>query len=210
VEEPLPQAAGLSLKDMALSARLPEVKAPLPEPSTIAILPDREDTETLAPPERIGRGDRPRGVPEGTRLDGGVRLPPPFFGAERPVPDRLKDLRSRLIQEEIRKSWQARPTNEEIRGPVAARELVFRPAPPKAPEGAEGEVELKFWVLPDGTVGRVLLLRRGNLALETAAFQNLQQWKFNSLPPGAEVPEQWGIVRFRFLSAAAKTPRSPQ
>ncbi|MFQ5912815.1 MAG: energy transducer TonB [Nitrospinota bacterium] len=201
------QAAGLSLKEMALAARSPDVKAPPPSPTTI-LLPDGVETTPFSPPERVERGDRPRGTPDRTRLAGGSRLPSSLSAPERVVTDRLRTLRSRLIREELRTTSRAKPTAEEIQGPVATRELVFRPPPPQAPEGAEGEIELKFWVLSDGTVGRIVLLRRGDLTLETAAIQNLKEWKFNSLPLDAEVPEQWGTLRVRFLSAAAGAPPS--
>ena len=202
-EKSEPPAAGLSLEEMARSARVPQLEASLPPPSTV-FLPDKPEEMSVVPPERIGRSDRPRGTPEGTRLGGKLRVRSPPVRLRLGSSDKLKALRSRLIQEEIRRTAKAKPTSGEIRGPAASRQLVFRPPPPDIPKGAEGEIELKFWVLSDGTVGRIVLLRRGNLALETAAIQNLKQWKFNSLPPGADVPGQWGTLRFRFLSAAAK------
>lgn len=197
--------AGLSLEEMAHSARLPEVKALLP--SAPATVPDLVAKSPLLPPDRIGRGKAPRGTPEGTRLGGEWRVPSPLSAAQTPLGDRLKTLGDSLIREELLRAAKARPSEGEIGGPVASRDLVFRPPPPAAPVSAEGEIELKFWVLPDGTVGRIVLLRRGDLALEAAAIQNLKQWKFNSLPPDVRVPEQWGTLRFRFLSAAA-TPQS--
>jgi hypothetical protein len=54
-------------------------------------------------------------------------------------------------------------------------------------------------VLPDGTVGRVVLLVRGESSLEVAAIHNLKRWKFNSLPLGTRISDQWGTTRFRFL-----------
>ncbi|MFQ5691994.1 MAG: TonB family protein [Nitrospinota bacterium] len=205
---PRPRRAGLSLEEMALTARLPDVKTPLPSPSIP--VPEPVATAPLLPPERIGRGEAPQGTPEGTQSRGELRVPASLSDLEVDRLDGLKTLRERLIREELGKSTEAGPDETEIRGPAASRDLVFRPPQPTVPPEVEGEVELKFWVLPDGTVGRILLLRRGPLALEKAAVRNLKQWKFNSLPLGSGEPEQWGTVRFRFLSAAAGTRFPPQ
>ncbi len=187
---------------MAVAARLPKVKAPLPSP---AIKITEVTTTTLIPPERIGRGDAPRGTEEEKRFGGQLRVLSSLAGPDEIPVGPLKTLRTRLIPEELRKTSKVGQAEAEIRGPASFRKLVFQPTPPSPPVGVEGEIELKFWVLPDGTVGRIVLIRRGNLTLETAAIQNVKQWKFDSLPLGVGVPEQWGTLRFRFLSPAAKT-----
>lgn len=87
-----------------------------------------------------------------------------------------------------------------IAGPAARRRILFRPKPPKL-ERLESttEIVLKFWVLPDGTVGRVIPTRKASAYLEGLASNHLKRWRFSPLPPGAEGEEQWGEIAFRFL-----------
>ncbi|MCY3824991.1 MAG: energy transducer TonB [Nitrospinae bacterium] len=97
-----------------------------------------------------------------------------------------------------RPSRQKRRTN--IAGPAARRRILFQPKPPKL-ERLESttEIVLKFWVLPDGTVGRVIPTRKASAYLEGLASNHLKRWRFSPLPPGAEDKEQWGEITFRFL-----------
>ena len=86
-----------------------------------------------------------------------------------------------------------------IRGPAAARHILFRPPEPKMAGLTQSEdIELRFWVLPDGTVGRVVPVRKGSARLEGVATNHLKRWRFSPLPPGIQVLEEWGIVSFRF------------
>ncbi len=87
-----------------------------------------------------------------------------------------------------------------IAGPAARRRILFQPKPPKL-ERLENttEIVLRFWVLPDGTVGRVIPIKKASAYLEGLASNNLKRWRFSPLPPGAEAGEQWGEITFRFL-----------
>lgn len=107
-----------------------------------------------------------------------------------------------LLTEEIDKKSieekEIEPIYEKIKGPVAKRRrVVYKPPLPTDSE-AEGEIELKFWVLPDGTVGRIVALKRGNPQLEDEAIRYLKKWKFNSLSNKTE-KEEWGIIPLRFI-----------
>ena len=88
----------------------------------------------------------------------------------------------------------------DIAGPAARRRILFQPKPPKL-ERLESttEIVLKFWVLPDGTVGRVIPIKKASAYLEGLASNHLKRWRFSPLPPGADDKEQWGEVTFRFL-----------
>ena len=203
-----PPVAALRLEEMIRAARPPDFTAPLPIPSAI-VFTDRLGKTPVVAPKILGVAKLPRGTPGGSPLGGGFRIPSVRSGAAGRRSDGLRSFRQRLIRQELLKASEAEPEDSEIRGPVAGRELVYRPPPPTPLRGAEGEIKLKFWVLPDGTVGRIVLLVRGDLSLETTAIRNLKRWKFNTLPPSARVPEQWGTMRFRFLSGAANSPISP-
>lgn len=86
-----------------------------------------------------------------------------------------------------------------IQGPVAKREPLFRPEPPKVHVQMESEITLKFWVRPDGVVGRIIPERKGDAALEAAAIRYLERWRFTPLPLHESQVEQWGVITVRFL-----------
>jgi TonB family protein len=56
----------------------------------------------------------------------------------------------------------------------------------------EVDIRLQFWVLPDGTVGDVIPLVRGDLELERAAIEYLKNWRFTPVDP--DQPPVWGIM----------------
>jgi TonB family protein len=87
-----------------------------------------------------------------------------------------------------------------IKGPAGKRKILYKPEIPEVKIEREGEVELKFWVLPDGSVGRVLSILRGDAELERISINYIKQWRFNSLDEGGQTVDQWGTitVKFRF------------
>jgi TonB family protein len=60
----------------------------------------------------------------------------------------------------------------------------------------EVEIRLKFWVLPDGTVGEVIPLQRGDVRLERAAIEYLKSWRFTPIAP--DRPKVWGIIPIKY------------
>jgi TonB family protein len=104
-----------------------------------------------------------------------------------------------LIEKEIAEQIKGKDSESvfHIRGPVSKRrQVVYKPSLPKTAR-AEGEIELKFWVLPDGTVGRIVPLKRGDPFLEEEAIRYLKKWKFN--PLDKTQGEEWGIIPIRFV-----------
>jgi TonB family protein len=85
-----------------------------------------------------------------------------------------------------------------IKGPAAERQVIFQPPPPTATVESETDIELRFWILPNGTVSRVVPLKKSDPRLEALATNYLRQWRFNPLPREAEQDEQWGIIPFKF------------
>ncbi len=85
-----------------------------------------------------------------------------------------------------------------IKGPVGERKILYKPEIPGVKIDREGEVELKFWVLPDGSVGRVFSLLRGDAELERIAINYIKQWRFNPLDEGGPTVEQWGTITVKF------------
>ncbi len=72
---------------------------------------------------------------------------------------------------------------------------------PKYPEGIYKEVliRIKISVLPNGTVGDMIPLQKGDATLESLTMKALKQWRFNPLETGAPQVDQSAIVSFRFV-----------
>ncbi len=89
-------------------------------------------------------------------------------------------------------------TESQIEGPVKGRALVRRPQPPKVDLASATDLIFKFWVLPDGTIGEVIPIKRGDARLEQIAISYLKQWHFE--PLASNVPQQkiWGTIPIRF------------
>ncbi len=88
--------------------------------------------------------------------------------------------------------------DSQIEGPVKGRATAYQPPPPQVDIENEVEFKLKFWVLPDGTIGEVIPIKRGDAKLERIAIEYLKKWQFEPLSP--EVPQQkiWGTIPIRF------------
>jgi TonB family protein len=57
--------------------------------------------------------------------------------------------------------------------------------------------ELKFWVLPDGSVDRVYVIKTfGYVQIDDLAVNTILRWRFEPLPEGVN-REDWGIVRIK-------------
>lgn len=87
----------------------------------------------------------------------------------------------------------------EIKGPVAKRVIVYRPPIPKVSVEITTDIQLKFWVSPDGTVGRVIPLVKGDSRLEEEAIKYIKQWKFAPLASTEPQLDQWGTIPIKFL-----------
>ena len=80
----------------------------------------------------------------------------------------------------------------QIEGPASARQVVYRPSRlPSVTLDRDVAIRLKFWVLPDGAVGDVVPLQRGDVRLEQAAIQYVKSWRFTPISSGETV---WGII----------------
>jgi TonB family protein len=187
------ESLGKTLAYPGLALKLPTPSAPQPaeraEPPEAVVL-----QESLA---RLGQAVVLPGVPTGKELHAepgaaGERVP--FAEAS----ESARRLARRLMEAELtRKPTPAPPpATTGITGPAALRQVLFRPSPPKVTVERETAVLLKFWVRTDGTVGRIVPLRKGDPRLEAVAIRFLRGWRFNPLSERAE--EQWGTVPIVF------------
>ena len=71
---------------------------------------------------------------------------------------------------------------------------------PEYPKGVSKEIDvkLKFTILPDGTVGKILPLIKADTRLELAAINSLRQWRFEPLIDNGKVGQQNAVIVFPF------------
>ncbi|MDP3789627.1 MAG: hypothetical protein Q8R48_04415 [Candidatus Omnitrophota bacterium] len=88
-----------------------------------------------------------------------------------------------------------------ISGPLAAREVFYRPAKPVVPgwisSNAPFNLELKFFVTAQGDVKEVIpLVSSGNAEVDLLGIRYLKEWKFTPTVTGGG--EDWGRVKIIF------------
>lgn len=71
---------------------------------------------------------------------------------------------------------------------------------PEYPEGVSKEIDvkLKFTILPDGTVGKILPLIKADTRLELAAINSLRQWRFEPITENGKAGQQNAVIVFPF------------
>lgn len=78
------------------------------------------------------------------------------------------------------------------------RRPLLQPLPSNT-ANTEAVVTVRFEVRPNGTVGRIIPLRKMNPELETEVLRTLRSWRFSRLPSGVPQQPQWGTITFRFV-----------
>ncbi len=63
----------------------------------------------------------------------------------------------------------------------------------------EAVITVRFEVHPDGSLGRVIPLKKMNPELEREVMRTLRSWRFSRLPQGVPQEPQWGTITFRFV-----------
>lgn len=137
-----------------------------------------------------------------------------LFYPEPPIPSlkdatnsiSIKDKGTEKVMERLQRAREAdgqeKPLEENLRlgmkGPLLTRKILERPNPPQVKMKVEAEIELMIWVLPPGTVDRVVPSIKGDAELERIAIQYLKQWRFAPLPKEQPQVEQWGTLPIRF------------
>jgi len=118
----------------------------------------------------------------------------------------LKDKGAEKVIERLVKSKegnaQEKPLEENLRlgikGSLVKRKILERPNLPQVKVKVEAEIELTLWVLPTGTVDRVVPAVKGDTELERIAIQYLKQWRFAPLPKDQPQVEQSGTIPIKF------------
>jgi len=188
------QAVGTRLRAANVDVQLPERPLAAQE---LALPPD---------PLQMAQALRDAFPPKLHPTDPPVRVPPPE--PERIFPRRLDAPPLPALERYQRPEGAlTRPVTApiaianpalQIQGPAAERQVIFQPPPPTATVDREIDIELRFWILPNGTVSRVIPLKKADPRLEAVAINYLRHWRFNPLPTDGVADEQWGIIPFKF------------
>ncbi len=88
-----------------------------------------------------------------------------------------------------------------ISGPLAAREVFYRPAKPAVPGWISSDIpfnlELKFFVTAQGDVKEVIpVVSSGNAEIDLLGIRYLKEWKFTSLT--GQGRDEWGRAKIVF------------
>jgi hypothetical protein len=82
----------------------------------------------------------------------------------------------------------------DIKGPAASRKINYLPPPLESKPIVEGECLIKFWIFPDGTVGKAIPLAQGDKQAVVAAVDRVKKFRFAPLPKDVPQVEQWGVI----------------
>ncbi len=71
---------------------------------------------------------------------------------------------------------------------------------PKYPDGVYKniDVKLRFSILPDGTVGNILVVKKADSRLEQVAIDALRMWRFEPIPGNQQQTSQSVVITFPF------------
>jgi Gram-negative bacterial TonB protein C-terminal len=194
-----------ALQDAVRTAQTPvrpdRVEVQLPERLPALIPPDSQHD-----PIRLAEGLRDSLQYEPRPSDGAVLpdLPPPErqradAKALPPLPTLAPPTRREVAP--TRPATIALPSGQGtslIKGPASERHVIFQPPPPSVIVESESEIELRFWILPNGAVGRVVPVKKSDPRLEALAINYLRHWRFTPLSSDTPQDEQWGIIPFKF------------
>ncbi len=129
----------------------------------------------------------------------GQKFEDPRFQEAEPAPQINKE--DPEGPDDVTQKAESLQAESEIEGPVRGRAIIYRPRPPQIGSiDLELELRLKFWVLPDGTIGEVIPIKRGNAQLEQVAIGYLKKWQFEPLPADAPHKEIWGTIPIKFTA----------
>lgn len=111
--------------------------------------------------------------------------------------------------DKVKVTYKAYPL--QIKGPVRFREVIYKPDLPSYLRwdeelgvdldrlGDSFEMELKFWVSPEGKVELVeRVSSAGHPTVDLVGIRYLKGWRFAPLAVSGSKDEQWGIVKLNF------------
>lgn len=119
-------------------------------------------------------------------------------GGTTPLPEDTEAQRIIASLREAAQEGQGKNTIEavalDIKGPAASRRITSLPPPLESKLFVEGECLIKFWIFPDGTVGKAIPLAQGDKQAVVAAIDRIKRFRFAPLPKDVPQVEQWGVI----------------
>ena len=119
-------------------------------------------------------------------------------GGTTPLPEDTEAQRIIASLREAAKEGQGKNTIEaaalDIKGPAASRRITSLPPPLESKLFVEGECLIKFWIFPDGTVGKAIPLAQGDKQAVVAAIDRVKRFRFAPLRKDVPQVEQWGVI----------------
>lgn len=120
-------------------------------------------------------------------------------GGDVPLPEDLEAQRIiSSLREGTHQESEAGESTEtaalDIRGPAASRRVRSIPPPLQSTYSVDADATLKFWILPDGTVGEVIPLVQGDRQTIAVAIDQLKKYRFETLPADVSQVEVWGVI----------------
>lgn len=121
-------------------------------------------------------------------------------GGDVPLPedvvakDFIASLKATVQEKEGVQQKNAEDTALDIRGPAASRKLNYIPPPLQSTSLVDGDILLKFWVFPDGTVEKVVPLITEDTSLYTVAINHIKKYRFEPLPKNSPQVKTWGVI----------------
>jgi len=223
VQTEIPEYSVVDLADItALEEEIPEPVVQEEEPQPAQTQPEKELVELpkrnftdLEKPEVPFRTNE-KILAEDEKITAGEKITPseelqrePVRKIEDLMPQEKKEtslenlgVGERFSDPNLEQRPQAPPINRErysIEWMAGTRVKVSGEVP-RYPEGINKEVTIKirFFVLPDGTVGDMIPVEKGERILEDICMRALKQWRFNKLESLAPQVRQQGVITFRF------------
>jgi TonB family protein len=177
-----------------VEVQLPERLLPLPtlDSQTDAMSLAEAVKESLQHEPRLADAPGLPDVPAPERQFVEARDLPPLPTLERPVRRETSPTQPTTM------TFPSPHVASPIKGPAAERQVIFQPPAPRVTVESESEIELRFWILPNGAVGRVVPVKKSDPRLEAIAMSYLRHWRFNPLPSDSRQDEQWGVIPFKF------------
>lgn len=156
-------------------------------------------------PEKEKREDKKVELPktQNTDTDNIVTASDPKKEKEKPVEEKVKP----LVEKDDGDSKGKEVTGEgegnfgfEIDFGGKGIRKIYSYSLPAYPEGVSKEIDVKlrFTILPDGSVGKIIPLIKADTKLEMAAINSLRQWRFEPLPNRQKQSEQNAVIVFPY------------
>ncbi|HNR66819.1 MAG TPA: TonB family protein [bacterium] len=196
--EPAPLASSSAEKTAAKES--PVVPVSLPQrpmleeekPVPIATKPEKLTPgagEAVAPPEPVS-ADRRDYTPQTTAGGLGERV------AAQPM-ENGEDRLSPPVPQSQSGEFSRQPYT--IEGEAARRTIIRQEIPPY-PAGLQKEavVKIRFTVLADGTIGRMIPVLKGDPVLDELTMTTLRKWRFNPIPESEQTRDVQGVITFRY------------